>query len=267
MSPVTPATPAIFITGAGAGIGRAVALRFAQAGWLVGATDVQASALSALKADMGPAARCFTAELNVVDAEGWARVLSDFAQVSGQRLDVLFNNAGVSVTAPFEEADLRRHHLVVDVNLKGLINGCHHALPWLKATPGSRVVNMCSASALHGQPMLASYAATKSAVRSLTEALDIEWRRHGVRVVDLLPLFVDTAMVRDDVSRMKTVGLLGVRLTADDVAQAVWCLAQGSPARLPLHTHVGLQTQLFALLSKLSPTAINHWVTARLGGY
>ena len=70
-----------------------------------------------------------------------------------------------------------------------------------------------------------------------------------------------------DVSRMKTVKMLGVRLSADDVALAVWSLSQRAAHKLPVHTHVGLQTQFFALLSKLSPGWINHWVTAKMAGY
>ena len=258
--------PAILITGAAAGIGLAVAERFARAGWFVGLYDLNATAVQDLRqrlcADHGIAGR-----LDVAQASDWASAMTHFAQASGGRLDVLFNNAGVSVTLPFAQAELARHHLVVDVNLKGVINGCHAAHALLRATPGSRVINMCSASALHGQPELGSYSATKAAVRSLTEALDIEWRGQGIRVVDVLPLFVDTAMVRNDVSRMKTVKMLGVRLSADDVARTVWDLAQRNPQRLPVHTHVGLQTKFFALLSKLSPGWVNHWVTAKMAGY
>ena len=83
---------------------------------------------------------------------------------------------------------------MVDVNVKGVVFGCHAALPHLRRTPGSVVVNVSSASALYGQPGLAVYSATKSAVCALTEALELEWRPHGVRVVDVLPLFVRTAM-------------------------------------------------------------------------
>lgn len=258
--------PAIFITGAAAGIGLAVAERFARAGWFVGLYDLDAASVASLQrrvaADHGIAAR-----LDVAQAADWSAALQSFAQASGGRLDVLFNNAGVSATGPFEQAALARQQLIVDVNLKGVINGCHSAHALLKATPGSRVINMCSASALHGQPDLAVYSATKSAVRGLTEALDIEWRHQGIRVVDVLPLFVNTAMVRDDVSRMKTVGILGVRLSAEDVADAVWRLAQRKAGSLPVHTNVGLQTKFFGLLSKLSPNWVNHWVTAKLAGY
>lgn len=256
----------IFITGAAAGIGLAVAERFAAAGWFVGLLDVDEAALQALALRIGPG-RCHVARLDVACAEDWAAPLEDFWQVAGQRLDVLFNNAGVAITAPFEETAPARHHRLIDINLKGVLNGCHAALPWLRRTPGARVVNMCSASALYGQPMLATYSATKAAVRALTEALDIEWRRHGIRVVDVLPLFVNTAMVADEVSKMKTVRTLGVRLSADDVALTVWRLAQVAHARMPVHSTVGWQTRLFYQLGKWSPDAINRFVTARMAGY
>lgn len=241
MSPIPSTT--LFVTGAAAGIGRAVAERFLAAGWFVGLYDVDEAGLQALQQRWGPE-RCVSA-----------------------RLDVLFNNAGIAVTQPFEEADLARHHRLIDINLKGLVNGCHLAFPLLQHTPGSRVINMCSASALYGQPELGTYSASKAAVRSLTEALDIEWRRHGIRVVDVLPLFVNTAMVTDEVRRMKTVATLGVRLGPDDVAATVWRLATAPAASLPVHSCVGWQTKLFALLSKLSPGFMNRLVTARMAGY
>ena len=195
------------------------------------------------------------------------RELAAFFEAAGGRLDVLVNNAGVSVTAPFADSELARHHRLIDINVKGVINGCHQALPYLQRTPASRVINLCSASALFGQPMLATYAASKAAVRSLTEALDIEWERHGIRVVDVLPLFVNTAMVRDDVSKMKTVQALGVHLTPEDIASQIARLAERRPGSLPVHTPVGWQTKLFYLLAKLSPDAINRFVTARMAGY
>lgn len=261
-----PHAPAIFITGAAAGIGLAVAERFAAHGWFVGLWDVDETGVLALQRTLG-AERSVAGRLDVTDPAGWDAALRAFADASGGRLDVLFNNAGVAVTGPFESGELARHHRLIDINLKGVVNGCHAAALHLRRTPGSRVINMCSASALYGQPDLASYSATKAAVRSLTEALDIEWQRHGVRVVDVLPLFVNTAMVADEVSRMKTVQTLGVRLGPDDVADAVWRLANMAASRMPVHSHVGWQTKVFALLSKLSPAFMNRMVTARMAGY
>ena len=267
--------PSIFITGAAAGIGRAVAERFAREGWVLGLWDVDEAGVQALQRDLqaryqhpaGGPLPIVAGRLDVCDAEGWASALERFAALTGGQMGVLFNNAGVAVTSPFEAAELSRHLRLIDINLKGVVNGCHAAHSLLKRTPGSRVINMCSASALYGQPELSTYAATKAAVRSLTEALNIEWARQGIRVMDVLPLFVNTAMVTDEVSRMKTTKALGVRLTADDVAATVWRLASQAPWRLPVHAYVGGQTRLFAFLSKVSPGFINRLVTARMAGY
>lgn len=257
--------PTLFVTGAAAGIGRAVAERFLQAGWFVGLYDVDEAGLQTLQQRWGPA--CVAARLDVTSVDDWRAALASFEHVTGGRLDVLFNNAGIAVTRPFEEAELARHHRLIDINLKGLVNGCHLAFALLQRTPGSRVINMCSASALYGQPELGTYSASKAAVRSLTEALDIEWRRHGIRVVDVLPLFVNTAMVTHEVSRMKTVATLGVRLGPEDVAATVWRLGTAPAVGLPVHSLVGWQTKLFAGLAKLSPHFMNRLVTARMAGY
>ncbi len=273
MSPLSPssaARPAVFITGAAAGIGRAVAERFAAQGWFVGLFDVDLPAVQALAAMLASrhGAGCAIAgRLDVAVPEDWQAALDAFRAPAGQRLDLLFNNAGVALVDPFEEIALARHHRLIDINLKGVLNGCHAAFADLRRTEGARVVNMCSASALYGQPTLASYSATKAAVRSLTEALDIEWARHGIRVVDVLPLFVNTVMVTQEVHKMKTAQTLGVRLSADDVAATVWRLSQKKPASLPTHSMVGWQTKVFALLGKLTPDAINRRVTAWMAGF
>lgn len=81
------------------------------------------------------------------------------------RLDILINNAGILRAGPFESIDLAQHQAIVDVNLGGVINGTHLAFRYLRDTPGAQVVNLCSASAIYGQPELASYGATKSAVK------------------------------------------------------------------------------------------------------
>ena len=259
-------TQSIFITGAAAGIGRAVAERFFSAGWFVGLYDVDEAGVHALRQQWG-SDRCHAGRLDVSSVDDWSTQLEAFFKAAGGRLDVLVNNAGVSVTSPFEGAELARHHRLIDINLKGVVNGCHVAFPYLRSTPQARVVNLCSASALYGQPMLSTYSATKAAVRSFTEALDIEWSRHGIRVVDVLPMFVNTAMVINDVSKMKTVQALGVHLVPGDVADSIWRLAQGAAKRLPVHTPVGLQARCFYWLSKYSPDVVNRFVTARMAGH
>src|SRR5262249_58558783 len=85
--------------------------------------------------------------------------------------------------------------LVVDINLKGVLNGVYACLPLLRETPGARIVNTSSVAGIYGAPNLAVYSATKFAVRGLTEALDLEFSRLGIRVTSLMPSFIDTAIL------------------------------------------------------------------------
>jgi NAD(P)-dependent dehydrogenase (short-subunit alcohol dehydrogenase family) len=176
--------------------------------------DVDDAGLDAL-AEALPGDALVTAELDVTDAAGWERVVAATAARTGGRLDVLVNNAGVLAAGPFADLPLARQLRLVDVNLGGVVTGCAAAFPYLQR--GSCVVNLASASALYGQPGLAVYSATKAAVCALTEALDLEWQRHGIRVVDVLPLFVETGMVRE-AAEVRSLRTLGVHLTPQDVA-------------------------------------------------
>jgi short-subunit dehydrogenase len=109
---------------------------------------------------------------------------------------------------------------------------------------------MSSASALYGVPHLASYSASKFAVRGLTEALDLEWRRHGIRVQDLMPPFVNTGMVNKQAFEAPVVRRMGVKLSADDVARAAFDTLQGDPR---VHVPVGLPFRFTVLLEKVMP--------------
>ncbi|GAB4585983.1 SDR family oxidoreductase [Nocardia sp. IFM 10818] len=251
---------AVFVTGAGAGIGRAIAQRFAVEGWTVGLYDIDPVAVRAVADEIG--GPTITGGFDVTDPEGWRTALAGFVAATG-RLDVLVNNAGILVSGAFGEIPLEAQHRVLEVNVNGVLNGCHCALPYLRATAGSRVVNLASASALYGQPGLAAYAASKAAVRSLTEALDLEWRRYGIGVCDVLPLFVATHMV-DEVNRgADSAKSLGVHLTPADVADQVWRAATRTRAYDP-HRLVGWQTKLLNAGMTLSPGWLNRLVVGRL---
>jgi len=112
-------------------------------------------------------------KLDVTDAKGWEKSLAIFFGRTN-RLDALINNAGVLYSGPFENISIQQHKQIFDVNVQGVVNGCHSALQYLKQTPHSRVVNVSSASAIYGQPSLATYSASKFAIRGLTEGLDNE---------------------------------------------------------------------------------------------
>lgn len=244
----------ILVTGAGRGIGRAIAERFWQAGWTVGMYDVDEASVAAAARGRE---RLVHGALDVRDDLAWRAVLTDFC--GDGPLDVLVNNAGVLASGPFTSMTIAEHRRMVEVNVMGVVNGCVEAYPHLRR-PGGLLLNLCSASALYGQASLATYGATKSAVKSLTEALDLEWEPHGVRVRSLLPLFVDTDMIAGEAGAISSVRRLGVRITPDDVAAAAWKVAHEKrrPLRSP-HRPVGLQTHLLTAASAISPM----W-TARL---
>ncbi|MDF2446501.1 MAG: short-chain dehydrogenase [Moraxellaceae bacterium] len=239
----------IFITGAAAGIGAATARRFAAEGWFVGLFDVDVAGVERLAAELG-AARTIAGRLDVADAAQWQEALAAFMARAG-RLDALVNNAGILASGAFDSIPLARQQAIVDVNVKGVLNGCHAAFPHLRATPGSCVVNMSSASAIYGQPSLAIYSATKFAVRGLTEALDIEWQPHGIRVMDVMPLFVQTAMVNG--MDAKAIGKLGVNLGPEDVAATILDAVTNVPRVPRVHRLVGTQAKLAYKFAGLAP--------------
>lgn len=84
---------------------------------------------------------------------------------------------------------------VVDVNFKAVLSGAYAALPYLKKSPGSLMFSTSSSSGTYGMPRIAVYSARKHAIKGLTEALSVEWRRHDVRVADVLPGLIDTAIL------------------------------------------------------------------------
>ena len=207
----------IVITGAGAGIGRETARRFAATDWTVCATDINTDALAALKRELGE--RHTYAEMDVTDSAAIERVFAEFAARHGGAFDVLFNNAGVAFIDSFEAVPLRDHELVVRVNVQGVVNCTHLALPYLSKGVAPQVISMSSRAADYGVPSEATYSASKFFVRGFTEAMNIEWERLGIHVCDILPNFVETPMMQ--AAHSAIVDAIGINLTAGDVAQTV----------------------------------------------
>ena len=165
----------IFITGAASGMGLATARLFAEKGWFVGGYDVNQAGLSALAAELGEGA-CIVRTLDVTDREDYRAALADFAQATGGKLDLLFNNAGIGRGGPFADQPFEDVIAVVQVNLMGVLIGIHAAIELLKATPNSLCFTTSSSSATFGMANIAVYSATKHAVKGLSEALSVEFQ-------------------------------------------------------------------------------------------
>jgi NAD(P)-dependent dehydrogenase (short-subunit alcohol dehydrogenase family) len=184
----------IFITGAGSGMGREGAKLFHAKGWRVGGVDRNEDGLAALNAELGGG--LWTRVVDVTDKAALDSALADFSagNASGG-LDMMWNNAGIGEGGWFEDVPYEAAMRVVDVNFKGMLTGAYGALPYLKKSPGSLMFSTSSSSGTYGMPRIAVYSATKHAVKGLTEALSVEWQRHGVRVSDVLPGLIDTAIL------------------------------------------------------------------------
>jgi NAD(P)-dependent dehydrogenase (short-subunit alcohol dehydrogenase family) len=195
----TSGRQAVFITGAASGMGRETAKLFAAKGWFVGAADVNEAGLATLVQELG-SENCWTAKLDVRSKTEFDATLAAFFAKAG-RLDLLFNNAGVGESGWFEDVPYDAAMRVVQINFVGALNGAYAALPYLKKTPNSMLFSTSSSSATYGMPRIAVYAATKHAVKGLTEALSVEWARHGIRVADVLPGLIDTAILRETPNR------------------------------------------------------------------
>ncbi len=232
-----------FITGAAAGIGLATAKRFRSDGWRVGLCDVDASLLESLR--LQPWARdCRFYACDVTDSDALARTMDAFANDGGSGIDVVVNNAGVLCGGAFAEQSVDQIRKMVDVNALGFSYCARFAFAHLRQRSGC-LVNMCSASSLHGVPGLAVYSSTKHYVKSLTEALQLEWEGSNVRVTAILAPFVDTNMLLDVPTGLHA--KLGVELTADDIAALIAEAASGSK----VHHLVTVQVKVWDFASRL----------------
>jgi NAD(P)-dependent dehydrogenase (short-subunit alcohol dehydrogenase family) len=190
----------IFITGAASGMGRETAKLFHERGWFVGAYDVNEDGLKTLEQELG-SDNCTIRKLDVTNKADFDTAVSAFGQETGGKMDILYSNAGIGESGWFEDIPYEAALRVVQVNLIGVIASIYAALPLLKKTPNSLCFITSSSSATYGMPRIAVYSATKHAVKGLTEALSIEFSRYGVRVADVLPGLIDTAIIRNTPNR------------------------------------------------------------------
>lgn len=220
-----------FITGAASGMGRETARLFAGHGWFVAACDIDRAGLDSLASELG-ADNCYTRYLDVTDRADYASTLVEFAGLSGGRLDLLYNNAGIGRFGHFDEQEFDEIRRIIDINLVGVINGIHLAAPLLKATPNALCFTTSSSSATFGMPGIAVYSATKHAVKGLTEALSIEFARFGVRVADTLPGLIDTPLLPAAWKQGAPAEGMFRLVPARAVAEAVWAAYHDGEGRL-----------------------------------
>lgn len=247
---------AIFITGGGSGIGRAVAQLFGARGWFIGLADIDEAGVAMTQALLPPG-MSWPVMLDVRDRAGWDAALLGFSAVAGGRIDVVFNNAGVPLGGMIVDYSTEEIERCLDINLKGVVFGAQAAYPHLKQTaPGSCLLNTASAAGIYGLASGSVYSATKFGIRAITEALDIEWAPDRIKVASLMPSFIDTPLIDRALNQRSNevirdqVRAAGLELTAaSDVAAAAWGAVNGHR----LHVLVGKSARKAAFAARWMP--------------
>ena len=227
------------ITGAGSGIGRATAILFAKEGATVLVADLDEvggrQTVEAITSADGRAAYRRTDVTQPADVE--AMVAEAVALGGRSRLDIAFNNAGISCVGAVDETQEAEWDRVMAVNVRGVYLGCRFEVRQMKGQGGGCIINMSSSIAATGLARRAAYAASKGAVLALTKSMQVDCAPHGIRVNALMPGTIFTPFVEgylkrsfagreeealDSIRRRQLSGRLG---QPEDVANAALFLA------------------------------------------
>jgi NAD(P)-dependent dehydrogenase (short-subunit alcohol dehydrogenase family) len=219
----------VLITGAGSGLGRALALRYAKAGYAVACADIvleRAQETIALLPGEGHAAVAIDVG-NDADFDS----LRDVIDAEFGPLDVLVNNAGIASGGAMIETTMEEWREVLEINLLGVVRGCRAFLPGMLERKRGRILNTASFAALAGAPSIMSYGVSKAAVVTLSEQLRAEVHGTGVSVSVACPSFFQTNLLQNwrGSERMKGFAesmMKGGTDTLDSVADNIFAAAE-----------------------------------------
>ena len=234
-------TKRIFITGGASGLGRALALRYARAGWRVCIGDIDGERL----ADALQALQAFSAENHAltcdVTHDESVQATADWLRDNWAGIDVVVNNAGVALMGGIDETSLEDWRWIVEINLLGVVRGCKIFTPLLRAGGGGRLVNIASMAGLIHLPHAAAYNATKAAVVALSETLQLELESDRIDVSVVCPAFFRTDLAKN--MRATNPALEGMtrrlveraRIGADEIAERIYAGVERGETHILTH--------------------------------
>lgn len=182
------------VTGAGSGIGRAFALEIAARGGRVVCSDINVTAARATAKTIGKK-QAIAVATDVRDIAAMTALADKAEDWFGAAPSLVINNAGVGASGNIGEMSMDTWKWVLDINLWGVIHGCHVFVPRLQAAGQGAILNVASAAAFGATPAMGAYNVSKAGVLSISETLAAELSGSGVRVGVLMPTFVKTNII------------------------------------------------------------------------
>ena len=259
------------ITGAGDGIGRALAIQLNQRGIDLWLCDIDQARLEATK-ELLSKTDCHV-DLAVVDCGNQVDIENWAARISAEidELDFLFNNAGVAYGARFEDVSFDNFEWLININFWGVVWCTKAFLPLLTKSPASHLVNLSSIFGMIGVPTQTAYNAAKFAVRGFSESLQTEYRGTSLKVTCVHPGGIATNIAR----RARMDGEDAATVTADERDESFRKMAKTSPEKAAdiiirgtlkgkKRIIVGLDAWFIQIVTKVFPTGYQA-LTARLG--
>lgn len=253
----------VVITGGSSGIGRCTASLFGRRGWSVGLIARSAEGLAASRRDAeATGAVVIAVQADVTDCFAFGEAATMIIAALGP-IDVWINCAGNGVFGRFGDVPEAEFQRVTDVTYHGTVNGTRIALVHMRQRGYGTIINVCSAVAFHGLPLMSSYAGAKAAVRAFGQAIrgELKLERSHIKVTTVFPPAVNTPFFSRAVSHMGWPPRpLRPIYQPDVVAEGIWqAMISGRP-----EIAIGGAAAAFALATRISPTLIA-WCMGRMG--
>ena len=255
------------ITGAGGGIGSAIAENLANKGCHLALLDINQQALDEVKAKLASTSVNITTHIaDVTDKKAYAKTAQEVLKAHGG-INILVNNAGITLQKEFNTHSLEDLEWIIGINLWGVVYGCHFFKEALEAADEAHVINLSSMAAFAGFPSQSTYCMTKKAVQGLSDSLWAEWQLKGIGVTSVHPgairtnIIMATLEASDNVEAAKRNNEMAMK-TATAPEKAADLIAQAI-AKNKKRLLIGLDAKILNFLAWIAPGFVN-WAMKKI---